>query len=517
MLPYTPLHHLLFAAGAPDVLVMTSANRSSEPIAYEDDDARERLAGIADAFLVGERPIARRVDDSVVRVRARSGRSILRRARGYAPGAVATLPVDAADSRARRRSEERDHAGRRRPGVREPAHRRPGALRRAAARFEATIRRSARDVRRRRATSCWWCTTRIPQYRSTRSRRARRRAEHAAVQHHRAHVASVLAERGAWDQRVLGVSLDGTGYGDDGTIWGGEIFAGSVREGFERVAHLRPAALAGGDAAARHPVQAAAGFLAQLDGLPDLAAAPFEFPAALRRRRAGCSRPASASFPTTSMGRLFDTAAALLGFTRPVTFEGQAAIWLEQLAARVAAGGAVSVSVRRRRARLPPAAPRRRRRPPAGPRPRARSPARSIGGLARGLRDAAVALCARARARHGGARRAACSRTSCCSTSWRPLLERQRLTLWTNHARPAERRRHQPRTGRARRAGDHARALDRDEHRRPGPGGGRPAGRARLRACIVRLGALAGVVKEALLVVVRDGVRGRLRSRDRGW
>ena len=91
MLPYTPLHHLLFAAGAPEALVMTSANRSSEPIAYEDEDALQRLSGIADAFLIGERPIARRVDDSVARDGA-FGPVILRRARGYAPGAVATLP-----------------------------------------------------------------------------------------------------------------------------------------------------------------------------------------------------------------------------------------------------------------------------------------------------------------------------------------------------------------------------------------------------------------------------------------
>ena len=81
-----------------------------------------------------------------------------------------------------------------------------------------------------------------------------------SVQHHRAHVASVFAERGQWEKRVLGVSLDGTGYGDDGSIWGGELFVGSVIEGFERVAHLRPAQLAGGDAAAQHPVQAGRAF-----------------------------------------------------------------------------------------------------------------------------------------------------------------------------------------------------------------------------------------------------------------
>jgi hydrogenase maturation protein HypF len=129
----------------------------------------------------------------------------------------------------------------------------------------------------------------------------------------------------------LGVSFDGTGFGDDGTIWGGEFFVGSILEGFDRVAHLRPAALAGGDAAARHPVQAAAGFLTQVDGLPDVTAEPFRFP-----ERYGNSlelvRRELRTFTTTSMGRLFDAAAALLGFTREATFEGQAAMWVEHLA-----------------------------------------------------------------------------------------------------------------------------------------------------------------------------------------
>jgi hydrogenase maturation protein HypF len=92
MLPYTPLHHLLFAHGAPEILVMTSANRSNEPIAYEDDNALARLSGLADAFLIGERPIARRVDDSICRVTA-LGPTVLRRARGYAPSAVVRLPA----------------------------------------------------------------------------------------------------------------------------------------------------------------------------------------------------------------------------------------------------------------------------------------------------------------------------------------------------------------------------------------------------------------------------------------
>jgi hydrogenase maturation protein HypF len=152
-----------------------------------------------------------------------------------------------------------------------------------------------------------------------------------AVQHHRAHVASVLAERSEWEKRVIGVSFDGAGYGDDGSIWGGEIFVGSVRDGFDRVAHLRSAILPGGDAAAQCPVQASAGFLAQLDALQDMSAAPFDFPErfgnALELVRKGVR-----AFSTTSTGRLFDSAAALLGFTRGITFEGQAAMWVEHLA-----------------------------------------------------------------------------------------------------------------------------------------------------------------------------------------
>jgi hydrogenase maturation protein HypF len=170
-----------------------------------------------------------------------------------------------------------------------------------------------------------------PQYVSTLHALELEAAEKRAVQHHRAHIASVIAERGAWDQRVIGVSFDGTGYGDDYSIWGGEIFAGTVRSGFERVAHLRRAVLPGGDAASSYPVQAAAGFLEQLGDLTDVMARPFYFGAryldALRLVRKNMR-----TFPTTSMGRLFDTAAALAGFTRETTFEGQAAMWLERLA-----------------------------------------------------------------------------------------------------------------------------------------------------------------------------------------
>ena len=170
-----------------------------------------------------------------------------------------------------------------------------------------------------------------PQYLSTSYAVGLAAAGKTAVQHHRAHVASVLAERGEWGRRVLGVSFDGTGFGDDGSIWGGEFFAGSVRQGFERVAHLRRAALPGGDAAAQHPVQAAAGFLAQIAELPDVCAPPFAFPARYRNALQLVKKDIR-SFATTSVGRLFDSAAALVGFTRAISFEGQAAMWLEALA-----------------------------------------------------------------------------------------------------------------------------------------------------------------------------------------
>lgn len=322
MLAYTPVQHLLFDAGAPDVLVMTSANRSSEPIAYRDEDARRSLAGIADALLVGEREIARRVDDSVV-----SSVGVIRHARGYAPQAVAVLPAE------------------------QPIIALGADLKNAVALVvhgQAFVSQHVGDLEYCDAFESFKATVADlsalyelpagealiahdahPEYRSSQyapQLGQRRRA----VQHHRAHIASVLAEREAFDTTVLGFAFDGTGYGEDGTIWGGEVFAGDVRSGFERVAHLRAALLPGGDAAARFPAQAAAGFLVSNDAQL-VEAPPFHFPT---RYRDACElvRRGVRVFPTTSMGRLFDTAAALLGFTREITFEAQAAMWLEHLA-----------------------------------------------------------------------------------------------------------------------------------------------------------------------------------------
>ena len=170
-----------------------------------------------------------------------------------------------------------------------------------------------------------------PQLTSTRFALSLPARRHIAVQHHHAHIASVLAERNLLNERVVGVAFDGTGLGTDGTIWGGEFFVGSVCDGFERCHSLRPARIPGGDAAARYPVQAAAGFLAELNNLPDLTKLPFHFPkrftdaTKLVERKLRC-------FVSTSIGRLFDTVAALVGFLRESTFEGQAAIWLEHQA-----------------------------------------------------------------------------------------------------------------------------------------------------------------------------------------
>ena len=328
MLPYAPLHHLLFAAGAPERLVMTSGNRSSEPIAYDDDEARKRLDALADAFLIGGRPIARRLDDSIARAGS-LGPVVLRRSRGLAPAAVATLPTD------------------------RPILAVGGDLKNAITLVvdgQAYVSQhigdlSYRESRCALAESIEGLLNMYdvqmddlivvhdahPQYASTAHATSLGAKRTFAVQHHRAHVASVLAERQAFDRRVLGVAFDGTGYGDDGTIWGGEFFVGSIGDGFERVASLHPTVLPGGDAAARHPVQAAAGFLAALDDVPDLAAPPFCFPDRYRQASA-LARSGMRTFPTTSAGRLFDAVAALVGFTRAMTFEGQAAMWLEHMA-----------------------------------------------------------------------------------------------------------------------------------------------------------------------------------------
>jgi hydrogenase maturation protein HypF len=329
MLPYTPLHHLLFASGAPDALVMTSGNRSNEPIAFDDRDACVRLEGIADVFLVGERPIARRVDDSVAYITP-FGPAIARRSRGYAPAAVARLDTD------------------------QPILAVGGDLKNTVAlvvRGDVIVSQHIGDLEHQASRTAFEDTIRDllslyrvdvskltvvhdahPQYASTGCALEIQAARHHAVQHHRAHIASVLAERQRLSARVVALTFDGTGFGDDGTIWGGEVFAGSVAEGFNRIAHLLPAPLPGGDAAAKCPAQAAAGFVSMLVDAPDLTTAPFLLPGRYGQARRLVAREVR-TFTTSSVGRLFDVVAALLGFTGDATFEAHAAIWLEHQAA----------------------------------------------------------------------------------------------------------------------------------------------------------------------------------------
>ncbi|MEN1705079.1 MAG: carbamoyltransferase HypF [Planctomycetota bacterium] len=335
MLPYTPLHVLLFDDGAPDPIVLTSANRSNEPIAYSDTDALERLEGIADAFLIGERPIRRRVDDSVVAVR-RGAPFIIRRSRGYAPASVASLetarPVLAVGSDLKNTI----------------------ALATGGEVFVSQHIGDLADMDTQRAfmetiddllemyridrSELVVAHDMHPEYFSTRIAKEIECASHIPVQHHEAHVASVLLDQDASTETVLGVVLDGTGFGRDGTTWGGEFLRGSVQDGFERVASLEPVQMPGGDAAARHPVQAAAAYLKGVE-IEHLEQKPIGFPSRFRQARSLIESNTRCA-TSTSAGRVFDAAAAVCGFTRETTFEGQAAIWLEQLAGRAVNGAA---------------------------------------------------------------------------------------------------------------------------------------------------------------------------------
>lgn len=331
MLPYTPVQHMLFDDGAPELLVMTSANRSSEPIAYRDDEALQRLDGLADAFLIGERAIARRVDDSVAQVVA-GAPSVARRARGYAPAPV--LRSERFDVPLLALGAELKSSITLCVGGAAYVSQHLGDLSELESftAFQETVHDLCAmyrvDPRRVRVVHDLH-----PAYPSSRFA-AQLGGERVAVQHHVAHVASVVAERGAWSTDVLGFAFDGAGLGEDGSVWGGEVFHGSLERGFARVAHLRPAALPGGDAAARTPVQAAAGWLHALgdDVWERVSAAPFGLPA----QRLGLARRMIErdlnTFTTTSVGRLFDTVAALTGFHRTMSFEGQAAIGLEAAA-----------------------------------------------------------------------------------------------------------------------------------------------------------------------------------------
>jgi hydrogenase maturation protein HypF len=324
MLPYSPLHHLLTRdLGIP--VVATSGNLSDEPICIDEHEALERLAGIADYFLVHNRPIVRHVDDSVTSVVC-DREMVLRRARGYAP-----LPVHMKESL---------------PCVLALG----GHLKNSVAlsvgqdifisqhigdlgtsKAFSAFRRTAADLPRlyEAKPSIIACDMH-PDYLSTKHA-ARMRPPVLQVQHHFAHVMAGLAEN-ELEGRVLGVSWDGTGYGTDGAAWGGEFLL-TDEQSFQRVAHFRQFRLPGGDAAAREPRRTALGIFYEIwgeRGISDRRLAPI---ASFSEGELGVIRQMLSkrvrSPLTTSAGRLFDAVSSILGLRQKVTFEGQAAMELE--------------------------------------------------------------------------------------------------------------------------------------------------------------------------------------------
>nr|WP_189181236.1 carbamoyltransferase HypF [Microbispora rosea] len=325
LLPYTPLHHLLLRAlGSP--IVLTSGNVSDEPIAYRDDDALERLGGIADAFLIHDRPIHIRTDDSVVRVFR--GRDLpIRRSRGYVPhplplARAAPRPVLACGAELKHtfclvkgdRAFVSHHIGdlenyeTLRSFVEGVGH-----FRRL---FDVVPEVVAHDLH--------------PEYLSTKWA-LDQDADLVGVQHHHAHIASCLADNGVAGP-VVGVAFDGLGYGTDGTLWGGEFLVADLA-GFDRAGHLTPVPMPGGATAIRQPWRMAAAYLdLAYDGdvpedLDVVRRNAGQWGAVVALARRGGNAPL-----TSSMGRLFDAAAAVAGVRDAITYEGQAAVEFEQLA-----------------------------------------------------------------------------------------------------------------------------------------------------------------------------------------
>jgi hydrogenase maturation protein HypF len=338
MLPYTPLHYLLFS-DSPDqasefpALVMTSGNLSEEPIVVSNSEAMRRLDGIVDWFLLHNREIAMRVDDSVVRTFEGRER-VLRRSRGYVPHAIdlgrAVSELVAFGGELKntfcltkgRHAILSQHIGDLQNFETEEFFQE--TLARMKSLFRVEPRAVAHDLH--------------PGYRSTRMALASGIERRFAIQHHHAHIASCMAENHLGGE-VIGVAFDGTGYGSDGCIWGGEFLVAGLSQ-FTRSAHLRYVPLPGGDAAVRQPWRMALSYLRDALGaesLPRLTcfdsipSKQFELVDAMLAQRIQ-------TVDTSSAGRLFDAVAALLSQASEVTFEGQAAIALETAAAPDIAG-----------------------------------------------------------------------------------------------------------------------------------------------------------------------------------
>jgi hydrogenase maturation protein HypF len=327
MLPYTPLHDLLMQEmGFP--VVATSGNRSDEPICIDENKARERLGDIADLFLMHNRPIVRHCDDSIVRV-VLGQELVLRRARGYAPLPVLLKhevpPILAVGAHLKntialsvgRQVFVSQHIG----DLDTPE---------ACAAFQRVI---TDFLRLYEVEPVAIAHDLHPDYFSTRYAKSqiRNRQSPIAVQHHHAHLASCLAENEV-EGPALGVTWDGTGYGLDGTVWGGEFLWGDA-SGFERVAHLRTFRLPGGEAAVKEPRRTALGVLWEHFGpqaleWEDLAPVAAFTPSERRLLRQMLERGVNSPL-TSSAGRLFDAVAALVSLRQENRFEGQAAMMLE--------------------------------------------------------------------------------------------------------------------------------------------------------------------------------------------
>ncbi len=318
MLPYTPLHHLLLSELEGMPLVLTSANASDAPIAFEDDDALRTLRGVADLFLTHDRPIALSCDDSVVR------RGVpLRRARGLAPASIPLAQPLAQPTLAvggQLKSTFALGLGR---GAVVSHH--LGDLQHFEA-YQAFTQAIAHYERLYQVTPTRLVHDLHPDYASTLYALERGGVELLAVQHHHAHLASCLTDAQV-PGLAIGVTFDGTGYGLDGTVWGGEVLVGDCA-GFQRAACLRPVPMPGGEQAIREPWRMAVAVM--LDAGLDPEALGVE-PARLRAVAELATRAIHSPL-TSSAGRLFDAVAVMLGGPKVTSFEAQAAGWLEGIA-----------------------------------------------------------------------------------------------------------------------------------------------------------------------------------------
>ncbi|OKK22145.1 hydrogenase maturation protein HypF [Streptomyces sp. CB00455] len=417
MLPYTPVHHLLLGLPGdppgPCLLVMTSGNLSGEPIVTDDDEALDRLGPLADAWLTHDRPIHVPCDDSVVRVCDGEPLTV-RRSRGYVPLPLALpLPVPPALAVGGDLKNTFCLGEGRRAWL--SAH--IGDMDDLSTQY--AFERAERQLESVTGVApALLAADRHPGYRSGQwARRAAGGRPLVRVQHHHAHIASAMAEHGLDGRRkVIGVAFDGTGYGDDGAVWGGEFLLADYA-GFTRLAHLAYVPLPGGDAAVRRPYRMAlshlrAAGLAWTPDLPCVAACPPDELRVLERqlgRNLNC-------VPTSAMGRLFDAVSSLAGICHHSGYEAQAAIELESAAHAVpgtraasAAAGAGPGSAYAFALRVPPE---------GGDRPVVADPAPVLAAVVADLRAGACAavialrfhtavaalvgaLCRRARERHG--------------------------------------------------------------------------------------------------------------------